>query len=307
MTDGCDAKARPVARERDVFGLQRELVAGHHRSKRRVHERLDLGHAPKARREVEKRCAPVLHAAADLAIDGHVGAAEPVDGLLGIADDEESSRVRLGLAPVGLAGIVGGKKQEDLRLQRIGVLKLVDEDALEAALKPLADPAVVAHQVARDEQEVEKVERAVLRLHLFVAQQRAAQLLLQERGEVGVRHHPELVEPRAQLGERARHALAGHVLAIRGAAALLDVGKRAVSRQVDESGLPAVVVWRAAVAERLLQPDLVAQPANGIGADKQRVVLRRWIARKLRDIVEQRRRAIRPRDRDRTALSSTAR
>ena len=94
-------------------------------------------------------------------------------------------------------GIVRGKKQKNLRLQRVGILKLVYEDSFEAALKPLADLAVVSYQVARDEQEVEKVERAVLGLHLLVAQQRAAQLLLQERGEVGVRHHAELVEPRA--------------------------------------------------------------------------------------------------------------
>ena len=236
---------------------------------------------------MKERSAPVLHAATDLTIDRHVGAAEPIDRLLGVADDEEASRARLGLAPVGLAGIVSSEKEKDLGLQRIGILKLVDEDALEAALKPFADPAVVAHQVARDEQEVEKVERAVLGLHLLVAQQRAAQLLLQERGEVCVRHHPELVEPRAQLGQRARHALAGHVLPIRRAAALLDVGKRAVARQVDEPGLPAVEVGRAAGVERLLQPNLVAQPSNWIGADKQRIGLRRWIAGKVRDVVEE--------------------
>ena len=57
---------------------------------------------------------------------------------------------------------------------------------------------VVAHQVARDEEQVEKVERAALRLHLLVAIERATQFLLEERGEVGVCRHAELIEPRAQ-------------------------------------------------------------------------------------------------------------
>ena len=122
----------PIAGERDVAGLQRQIVAGHDGRKRGVHERLNLGNAAKARRQVEERCAPVLDAPAHFAIDGHVGAAEAVDRLLRIADQEEPAGQRPRLAPVGLARIVGGEEQEDLRLQRIGVLELVDEDPLEA-------------------------------------------------------------------------------------------------------------------------------------------------------------------------------
>ena len=77
------------------------------------------------------------------------------------------------------SGSSAAEEQEDLRLQRVGILELVDEDPLEAILKALADAAVVAHQVARDEQQVEKVERAALRLHLPVPIERAAQFLLQ--------------------------------------------------------------------------------------------------------------------------------
>ena len=200
--------AWPVTGERDVARLQRQVVAGHHGRERGVHERLDLRHAAKARRQVHKRGAPLLDPAADLAIDGDVGAAEAVDRLLGIADDEEAAGLRLRLAPVGLARIVGGEEQEDLGLQRIGVLELVDEDALEAALEALAHAPVVAHQVARDEQQIEKIERAVLRLHLAIALQRARELLLQERREVGVGGHAELVEPPAQVGDRAQHLVA---------------------------------------------------------------------------------------------------
>ncbi len=193
---------------------------------------------------MEKRGSPLLDPAAHLAIDRDVGAAEPVDRLLGIADDEEAAGQRLRLAPVGLARIVGGEEQEDLGLQRIGVLELVDEDALEAALEALAHPPVVAHQVARDEQQIEKVERAVLRLHLAIALQRARELLLQERREVGVGGHAELVEPPAQVGDRAQHLVARHALTERRAASVLDVREHAIARQIDEPGFPPVVVGR---------------------------------------------------------------
>ena len=133
--------AGPVARERDVVGLQRQLVAGHHRRKRGVHERLDLGHAAKARRQVQERGAPVLERAGRprdrwRRRRGGTGRSTASDRRRGRAGRADGAR----LAPVGLAGIVGSEQQEDLGLQRIGVLELVDEDAREAALKPLRGP-----------------------------------------------------------------------------------------------------------------------------------------------------------------------
>ncbi len=202
---------------------------------------------------MKQRGPALLDPAADLAIDRDVGAAEAIDRLLGIADDEETAGLRLRLPPVGLARIVGGEQQQDLGLQRIGVLELVDEDALEAALEALAHAPVVAHQVACDEQQIEKIERAVLRLHLAIALQRARELLLQERREVGVGGHAELVEPAAQVGDGAQHLVARHALTERRAAPMLDVREHAIARQVDEPGFPAVVVGRAGVAECLLQ------------------------------------------------------
>ena len=73
-----------------------------------------------------------------------VGAPEAVDRLLGIADREEGP------------GPPAGDFQEQLGLQRIGVLELVDEDPRVAALKTFAHVAVVPHEVARDEEEVER-------------------------------------------------------------------------------------------------------------------------------------------------------
>ena len=45
----------------------------------------------------------------------------------------------LTLAPIGRIRIVRGQQEKELGLQRIGVLKLVDEDVREALLKPAAD------------------------------------------------------------------------------------------------------------------------------------------------------------------------
>ena len=66
------------------------------------------------------------------------------------------------LAPVGDGWIVGRQQHEDFGLQRIGVLKFVDEDTLEARLKASPDTLVVANQIPRLEQQVEKIERACL-------------------------------------------------------------------------------------------------------------------------------------------------
>ena len=46
-------------------------------------------------------------------------------------------------------GIVGRQQQQDLGLQRIGVLELVDEDPREARLEAAPHAGVVAHQIAR--------------------------------------------------------------------------------------------------------------------------------------------------------------
>ncbi len=69
---------------------------------------------------------------------------------------------------------------------------------LKRLLEAARAPPVVAHQVAREQQQIEEVERAALRLHLLVAHRARPQLLLQERREVGVGGHAELIEPRAQ-------------------------------------------------------------------------------------------------------------
>src|SRR6478672_6590849 len=115
-------------------------------------KRLDFRHAAKALRQLHGCCAPVFQPPADIAIDGDVGAAEAVDRLLRIANQEEPAGLRPRAAPVGFGGIIGGQQEQDFCLQRVGVLELVDEDALAALLKTLSDARVVANEVARDEE-----------------------------------------------------------------------------------------------------------------------------------------------------------
>ncbi len=172
--------------ERDVVGLQRHWIASHDRRKRGVHKRLQLGHAAKARGQMQQARAAILEAPADILIDANVGAAEAIDRLLRIADEEQTAGHRARLAPIRFSRIVSSQQQEDLSLQRIGVLELVDKNARKPALKSLADLLVVANQISRDQQQVEEVEGPTLGLHLRVALERAAKLELQQGREVGV-------------------------------------------------------------------------------------------------------------------------
>jgi len=100
--------------------------------------------------------APRHHdAVADAVVDVDVGAAEAEDRLLGIADDEqragskrERERIdgRAAVAVAGRRGLGGGEHQEDLRLDRIGVLELVDEEPPVLRLqRPPDGPALAQH------------------------------------------------------------------------------------------------------------------------------------------------------------------
>ena len=228
--------------EGDVGRLEGECVAGHDRLKRVVHARLDLRYRAKARIQVHEpgaqRCEPI----ADLPIDAHVGPSKTVDRLLGIADEEQRARPRPGASPIRLGVVVSGEQQQNLGLQRIRVLKLVDEDPLEARLESLTDDRVVAHEIARTEEQIEEVERACPRLQLVVPIDRAAKVALQERGEIGVRVHPELIESGLERDTRLQHAVAGHAIRVRSAAAGLCVGEDPIPGKIDESRLPPVVI-----------------------------------------------------------------
>ena len=88
--------------------------------------------------------------------------AEAVDRLLGIADKEQRSRPRRKFRPV--AGIAVSRRlaaeaPEYLRLKRVGVLKLVDQDVAEAIGQRTSHLVVVAKEIARREYQVVEVEQ----------------------------------------------------------------------------------------------------------------------------------------------------
>ena len=92
-------------------------------------------------------------------VDADVGASEAVDGLFGVADDEEFAGRGLRGAPVvGVFG--GGEQQDEFGLERVGVLEFVDQQGFEAPAEVLAGAGVVADQVAGVEQEVVEGEFA---------------------------------------------------------------------------------------------------------------------------------------------------
>ena len=95
-----------------------------------VDEGEDGGHGAEVGGEGEHFPAARLDEALHLLVDRDVGAAEAVDRLLRVADDEELARRQAAAAPVG-RGLRPGRsarRNSDLGLQRVGVLELVDED-----------------------------------------------------------------------------------------------------------------------------------------------------------------------------------
>ena len=129
-----------------------------------VHEAQDGGARAEVLHEVQHGPAlRGLRPARQLAEEAHLGAAEAVDRLLGVAHHHQRP------------GAVAGEEARDLDLQRVGVLELVDDQVAEAAAVPLAHARVVAQRVARHQQEVEEVEDAPLGLLPRVEPDDAAQ------------------------------------------------------------------------------------------------------------------------------------
>ena len=114
------------------------------------------------------------------------------------------------LVPVADRGVVRRKQHEDLGLQRIGILKLVHEQPLEAILKAAAHTVVVCHQVPRLEQQVEEIERTGFGLFRLIAAGARAQFPAQQSGEIGVGVCFESRKLGLQLLARTRDVFAEH-------------------------------------------------------------------------------------------------
>ena len=102
-------------------------------------------------------------------------------------------------------GVVGREQQEQLGLQRVRVLELVDEQSGEPALEVFTNVGAVADQIARTQQQVEEVERAMRGLQPFVAVDASLQFLAEQRRQIGVGVGLERVELLQQRLMRGVH------------------------------------------------------------------------------------------------------
>ena len=71
--------------------------------------------------------------------------------------------------------VAGGEEQKYLRLERIGVLKFIDEEMAEALLQLPANGGIVADEIARFDEKVEEIEPSSLGLQGLVCLDRSPQ------------------------------------------------------------------------------------------------------------------------------------
>ena len=147
-----------MRREGDVAGLEGLIVGAHLVAKCRVHESLDLRHAPVAGRQLHMTSTVSLKLGADVPIRRDVGASEPVDGLFRVSDDEQLSSERRDTAGIGVARIVGGQQQQDIGLDRIGILKFVNKDSRIPSLQMRTNRLIAGNQAPGSHQKVYEVQ-----------------------------------------------------------------------------------------------------------------------------------------------------
>ena len=254
----------------DVLRLQRLASAGHVHGEGGVHQPLNAGHAAERRAQSHPRRALLLERFADGAIDADVGAAEAIDRLLRVADDEECPRTHgeVEIRHLGAGLAVGRQAHEQLGLQRIGVLELVDQQVAEASLEVMAHVGVIADEIAGANQQVEEVEGTGAGLPLLVEPHGVAERLVHQRGQVGVGGV-------AELDQRVDQGVAGgDHRGVRDLPGELPAGAPAVPQvafvvgQRAEQCFPAVVVAQSPLAQR---PDLVPGAAQRLDRPWQRI------------------------------------
>ena len=178
--------------QRDVIGLAAVDGSGHRLRKGDVHAGLDRRHGPEIRGQVEQRGSLPEQQLLDALVEHHVGAPEAVDGLLGVTDDEQLARHHAHAVEIADGGVRAGEQQKYLGLQRIGVLKLIDEKMAEALLQVFAHVAVLHQHVARERQQVHEVQDAGLLFELLVGFNDRRQLLAKARREICLGQDDEL-------------------------------------------------------------------------------------------------------------------
>ena len=188
----------------------------------------------------------------------------------------------MGRAASGISDVGIGRRQEqqDLGLHRIGVLELVDEDAPELLLQVAPDRGVGSDQrracASADRRNRGAPASCFSSWYRAVAPASSCWSAAARSASACFRN----CAGARRTARRARRAppTARSVLAVLGAEALSRARQAAIAREVDEPRFPAVEVD---LAERLLEPNLLAQAADGVGIDEQVVAIGRRARREI--------------------------
>src|SRR5262249_60845179 len=121
-----------------------------------------------------------------------------------------------------------------------------------------------AHEVARPEQQVEEIEAAGPELERLVALDRREQLLLQERGQVGVGAARELVEIAEEGRVRRERLVARDAAAVVPIESLSGSAELPAARHLDQPRLERVLITgRDLLAESHVVRDPAREPGVG--------------------------------------------
>jgi hypothetical protein len=108
-----------------------------------------------------------LHDVAYPAVHVHIRSPKAVYRLLGVSDQKQLSRTQ---APVEALDIVAltAEQEQNFALDRIGILKFVDQNVTVSARKRLPDSRAVSQQVACLHQQVVEIEQGGVALELLI-------------------------------------------------------------------------------------------------------------------------------------------
>jgi hypothetical protein len=260
-----------MPRERHVVRLQRAPVLLHHGREGRVHEPLDRRCRAEARAQVDGRGASRDELILHRLVRADIRAPETVDRLLRVADDEELAGGRGDVLPPGGVRIRRRQEQQELGLERIGVLELVHEDVRQPPLQIGAHVRAVAHEVAGAQQEVEKIERRRARLQRLVTIDRLEELGMEQRREVGVGLTLETLERGQELAVHPDDLIARAALVV----ARLPgawLAKLPFAQEIDQRRFETVVI---AAHDALARAQVLVDPAHRPEVGEQRIGRRR--------------------------------
>ena len=150
--DGCV----PAACEGHIAGLARLRLAPNQVIEDEVHELEDFSTGTKVRGQIKLPA----EARARCLVEKNVRPPEAVDRLLRVAHEEEFAGADVDLVPIQAVYSVGagGEEGGDLKLERVRVLELVDQDVREASGHRLANLRVVAEQPGSEHEQVIELE-----------------------------------------------------------------------------------------------------------------------------------------------------